>query len=319
MTSSRLAFWGDQYVAIYPQNNEGGFLGPNDLVAAEEPFNLQEVARSAAGFIKHVDDTVAKLNAAINDVRRLVLNEQTLTNLAFTIGTLRQVSEDAAATVNNVNQLVVSNQVSVTATISNLVTFSAHLNVVAQSLQSIVDTNGQAIATAINNVQAATASVTNLLSDVQAGHGLAGSLLKNEALAANFSLLTSNLTVTSSNLNRLGLWRVIWGPQASPGRITHYHRARRSRAKAVIIMSLWYIRILFLAMCMMGGYAISQVRPEFVGGGAWGLMLGFGFGGLLIAVDEMLKGFSLRAFSATSFGLLLGSAVGALIDHSGTF
>src|SRR5476651_1372855 len=85
---------------------------------------------------------------------------------------------------------------------------------------------------------------------------------------------------------------------------------------------LWAIRILFLSLCMVGGYAISQVRPEFVGvshSGSFGAMMGFGFGGLLIAVDEMLKGFSLRAFSAITFGLLLGTAVAMLIDNSGLF
>ncbi|MDB6124506.1 MAG: PilT protein domain protein [Pedosphaera sp.] len=71
----------------------------------------------------------------------------------------------------------------------------------------------------------------------------------------------------------------------------------------------------------MAGFAVSQVRPESAstGGAAWGCLAGFGFGGLLIAIDEMLKGFSLRAFSATSFGLLLGSLVALLIDHSGLF
>ncbi len=84
-------------------------------------------------------------------------------------------------------------------------------------------------------------------------------------------------------------------------------------------MQLWYIRILFLAMCTVGGYAISQVRPEFVTNGLLGAVIGFGFGGFLIAIDEMLKGFSLRAFSATTFGLFLGSISALLIDHSGLF
>jgi uncharacterized protein YacL len=87
-------------------------------------------------------------------------------------------------------------------------------------------------------------------------------------------------------------------------------------------MALWVIRILFVCLCSIGGYAVSQVRPEFIGGsyaGLFGAIIGFGFGWLMIALDEMLKGFSLRAFSATTFGLLLGTVVALLIDRSGLF
>jgi hypothetical protein len=50
----------------------------------------------------------------------------------------------------------------------------------------------------------------NLLDGVQEGKGLAGKLLENEQLAANVSQTVYNVSITTSNLNRLGLWGILW-------------------------------------------------------------------------------------------------------------
>ena len=83
-------------------------------------------------------------------------------------------------------------------------------------------------------------------------------------------------------------------------------------------MSLWVIRCSFLVLCTLAGYALSAVQPDLLAM-PFGPMMGFGLGGLLIAIDEMLKGFSLRAFSAATFGLMLGTVIAWLIDRSELF
>ncbi len=83
--------------------------------------------------------------------------------------------------------------------------------------------------------------------------------------------------------------------------------------------SLWLARIFLLVLCTAAGYAVSQVRPEMLDGGVWWTAIGFGFGGVLIALDEMLKGISLRAFSAMTFGMLLGSLIAWMVDQSQLF
>src|SRR5437868_2704466 len=84
-------------------------------------------------------------------------------------------------------------------------------------------------------------------------------------------------------------------------------------------MSIWVIRIFFMCVCTLAGYAVSQYRPEIIHGGAYGCVIGFGLGGLIVGIDHMLKGFSLRAFSAATFGLVLGTLVAWLIDRTDLF
>jgi ABC-type transporter Mla subunit MlaD len=209
-------FLGDEYVAILPTRNVGEKYTDGGEAKAEAPFDLQEVARAASGFIKHVDETARKLNEIITDMRRLVLNDQTLTNIATSAGNLRVASERAITTLDNVNMLLDTNAVPIQASVSNLVVFSEQLNHFADSLNQLVATNSPDINVAVKNVEASTATLKDLLDDVQAGKGLAGELLKNEQIASNVAQIAYNLSITTSNLNRRGLWGILWSHKPPP-------------------------------------------------------------------------------------------------------
>ena len=102
-------FLGDKYVSVIPTTNALPLLENGADVECQEPFNLQEVARSTSGFIKRIDDTAKKLDDSVTDLRRVVLNEQTLTNFSVAVNNLRTFSEQALGAVSDINTLVATN------------------------------------------------------------------------------------------------------------------------------------------------------------------------------------------------------------------
>ncbi len=209
-------FLGDQYVAIVPTSNQLPPFQNGDVATAEAPFNLQEFTRSASGFIARVDETIKKLNDSLADVTRILLNPETLTNLSITAGNLRNVSDRALIAVDNINSTLSTNEPALTESISNLVVFSRQLNEFAVQLKDVVATNTEGVNQTVKNVEASSESLKALAADLQQGKGLAGNLLKNPELAARASEIANNLSITTSNLNRLGLWHMLW--QHKPAR-----------------------------------------------------------------------------------------------------
>jgi phospholipid/cholesterol/gamma-HCH transport system substrate-binding protein len=203
-------FLGDQYVSVIPTANQKPPLQDGADVDCQEPFNLQEVARSASGFLQRIDETAKKLDASVSDLQRVVLNEQTLTNFSIAVNNLRTITEQAMGTIGDINALIATNGPQASLAFSNIVVFSEELTNLANSAGGILATNGADISAAVKNVESSTEVLKKIMDDLQSGKGLAGTVLQNGQLATNVQAIADNLSITSSNLNRLGLWGILW-------------------------------------------------------------------------------------------------------------
>lgn len=203
-------FLGDQYIGVIPGENKAPLFQDQDQAKAEPPFNLQEVARSAGGFVQKIEEIAIKLDETLVLVRSNLLNEATLTDLSLTVTNLRSVSEEALAAVGNLNSLVKTNSPAIAQSSSNLIVFSKQLNTFGDRLNLLLETNSPNVHAAVRNVEDSTAILKTMMEDVQSGKGLAGTMLRDEKVAADVSNITANLSITSSNLNRLGLWGILW-------------------------------------------------------------------------------------------------------------
>lgn len=209
-------FLGDQFVSVVPTTNAPPLLADGDDVYCDPPFNLQEVARGAAGFVQRLDDTAKKLDGSIADLRAQVLNARTLANFSEAVTNLRVITEQALGTINGINGIIATNGAQVGTAVSNFVLFSTQLNQLGTNAQDILATNGANITAATKNIQDITVNAQDLVKDIQAGKGVAGTLLEDNQTKTNLQLLAENLSVASSNLNRFGLWHFLWRHSPPP-------------------------------------------------------------------------------------------------------
>jgi len=82
--------------------------------------------------------------------------------------------------------------------------------------------------------------------------------------------------------------------------------------------NLTVIRVAFFALCLMGGWLVWYANPD------WKplvtcMLVAAGIGALTILLDLLLKGFSLRALTAVTFGLAMAVLISVLINASPFF
>jgi uncharacterized protein YacL len=79
------------------------------------------------------------------------------------------------------------------------------------------------------------------------------------------------------------------------------------------------IRLFFLAVCAGGGWLVCYTIQEWDAYRLRAMTIGLLLGALVVLVDVLLKGFSLRGLSAITFGLAVGAAISLLISTSPLF
>ena len=80
--------------------------------------------------------------------------------------------------------------------------------------------------------------------------------------------------------------------------------------------TLLAIRIFFIALCAVGSWLVCYTVEEWDQRRGLAVVIGLMIGALVVLVDLLLKGFSLRGLTALTFGLGVGAVIAWLISNS---
>jgi hypothetical protein len=200
--------------------NNPGFLQNGDTVQGKEPFNMLAAFQSTSELLDEARKAMKDIDQAVTNVNRTVLSDQTLKSFGEAISNLSSVTSIGIQTVQEADDLIHSNTQPITSAVSNLQAVSEKINVIADKLDGVVTTNSGDIRESVKNLRDTTVSFKQIAAGLEAGNGLAGSLLKDQEMKAEAAALISNansvayeFSAFGSNLNQQGIWRMLWKPK----------------------------------------------------------------------------------------------------------
>lgn len=199
-------FLGDQYIFISRGDTAAEELQDGAVVQGEEPFNLEQTARSAASLLETFDETASLLKKAAERLDQSLLSEAALQDLTNAVGNLRTASDRAVGILERIERLVETNSPGIQQSVTNAAAFSQRMNEVAKEFQLTLASNKTVFAETMSNFSKASEHARDLLAGLQEGKGLAGSLFKEGSMERDFTQTLSNLNTLISNLNAHGLF-----------------------------------------------------------------------------------------------------------------
>ena len=161
------------------------------------------------------------IDQAVTNVNNTVLSDATLKSFGSAITNLSEVTRIGIQTVQSADDLIQSNSPVITSVVTNLLAVSEKVNLIADQLDvSVRSTNSPDIHESVKNLRDTTKSFKQIASNLEAGQGLAGSLLKDQTMQAEAAALVSHADAVAaefatfgSNLNQKGVWRMLGKPQ----------------------------------------------------------------------------------------------------------
>jgi phospholipid/cholesterol/gamma-HCH transport system substrate-binding protein len=216
-----LGFLGDQYIEITPAEGETPpshvpLLTNGQTILGEAPFNMAEAVRSISGLVTEGQKTMRDIDKTFYNVNNTILDATTLTNFVATMTNFQSVTEDAADMARKVRAMLDSNAPSVQVAVTNFVALSQRLNDMADQLHRTISTNSGDVTEAIKSIKSASASLQQLADGLQAGQGLAGSMLKDEKMRTDFTALLAHISDMAEQYARFGqalnensLWHIL--------------------------------------------------------------------------------------------------------------
>lgn len=187
---------GDRFIRILPPESvEMGFYSPGEEVAASSTATIDDVATGAvetlgqAGrTLEQIGESVRQLNDIFRRFEEGVMDEENVANLRMTMANLRSATEKIDAASGRIDPMLKETseaisavkitaeeaQVAMTEVNSGVMNFSETLQKTDPVLLKFDDT--------LNDLRDTLDSINGLMTDVEGGDGLAGALMKDEAL-----------------------------------------------------------------------------------------------------------------------------------------